>query len=66
MSKRGMETFGFLSKLLNKKHKVNFCEVFPVWNEIFRPRPKLLVKKIFSLFIFFFLIINIPFSDDYG
>lgn len=54
MAKRGMETFGFLSKLLHKKQKVNFCEIFPVWNEIFRPRPKLLVKKIvFLCFLFF-------------
>lgn len=46
MSRR-METFGFLSKLLNnnKKIKTRFNEIFPVWDENYRPSPKLLVKK---------------------
>lgn len=57
MSKR-LETFGFLSKLLNnsKKAKLSFSKVLPVWEENYRPTPKLLVKT-FYLFVIF----NFPF-----
>lgn len=53
MSKR-VETFGFLSKLLNnsKKQKISLSTALPLWNEIYRPTPKLLVENFFNYFFF--------------
>lgn len=53
MSKR-VESFRFLTKFLNnnKKQKIIFLKVLPVWDEMYRPTPKLLVET----FLIFFLI----------